>query len=130
METLIIKTTHHQEVIDLTDQVQKLISSDGKRDGFSLLFVKHTTCALTTADLDPGTDLDLLEAFQKMIPKIAFRHPHDPSHTKDHLLASLIGPSVIVPIKEGKLTLGTWQRIVLVEFNGPREREILVFSSD
>jgi secondary thiamine-phosphate synthase enzyme len=68
----------------------------------------------------------MLDAFQAMIPKLAYRHPHNPQHVPDHILSSLIGTSLIVPIKERRLVLGTWQRVVLIEFNGPRERKIII----
>jgi secondary thiamine-phosphate synthase enzyme len=88
--------------------------------------VQHTTCALTTADLDPGTDQDFLDFLSAITPDIQWRHPHDPSHTPSHLLSSLIGPSVTIPVEKGQLNLGTWQRIILVELDGPREREISI----
>src|SRR5581483_7304585 len=92
------------------------------------VFAAHTTCALTTADLDPGTDEDLLDALHKIIPKLKYRHPHDPSHehVHSHLASSIIGPGVTIPVKEGRLALGTWQRIVLIELDGPRERTVIV----
>ncbi len=93
-------------------------------NGACLVFAAHTTCAITTADLDPGTDLDLLEALRGILPKMRYRHPHDPSHTPDHILASIIGPSVMIPYVNGQLILGIWQRIILVEFDGPRQRNV------
>lgn len=125
MERLTVSSEESKQVIDITDRLAKHIPKG--HSGILHALVKHTTVGLTTADLDPGgTDLDYLEAFEKMIPKLEFRHPHDPSHMPDHILASLIGPSVGVPVAEGKLDLGTWQRVVLFEFSGPREREIVV----
>ncbi len=94
--------------------------------GICNLLVLHTTAALTTADLDPGTDLDMLDAFEAMIPKLRYRHPHDPGHVPDHILSALIGTSIALPFENRKLLLGTWQRIVLIELDGPREREIVV----
>jgi secondary thiamine-phosphate synthase enzyme len=90
------------------------------------LFILHTTAALTTADLDPGTDLDMLDAFEAMIPKLRYRHPHNPEHVPDHILSALIGTSVALPFERGKLILGTWQRVVLIELDGPRERQLVV----
>jgi secondary thiamine-phosphate synthase enzyme len=81
---------------------------------------------LTTADLDPGTDLDILDAFEAMIPKLRYRHPHNPQHVPDHILSALIGTSIALPFENRKLLLGTWQRIVLIELDGPREREVVV----
>lgn len=112
--------------MDITEQVNGEITKQKITEGLCYLFVLHTTCAITTADLDPGTDLDMLDAFEKMIPKLAYRHPHDPSHVPDHILSSLIGTQLTLPIQNGELLLGTWQRVVLLEFSGPRERKVAV----
>jgi secondary thiamine-phosphate synthase enzyme len=90
------------------------------------LVVLHTTAALTTADLDPGTDADMLDAFERIVPKLNYRHPHDPDHVPDHILSALIGTSVGLLVENGSLILGTWQRVILVELDGPRQREIAV----
>lgn len=121
-----IGTQHKKQVLDITDKVNEEIKKLEIKDGVVNLFVTHTTCALTTADLDPGTEEDYLDAFEKIIPKLQFNHPHDPSHMPDHILSSLIGTSLTIPVENGKLLLGTWQRVVLIEFNGPREREIIL----
>jgi secondary thiamine-phosphate synthase enzyme len=81
---------------------------------------------LTIADLDPGTDLDLLDAFDALVPKLDYRHPHDPAHVPDHILSALIGTSLTVPVKNVQILLGEWQRIVLIEFDGPRRRELVI----
>jgi secondary thiamine-phosphate synthase enzyme len=132
MQRLTIKTHKRREVIDITDEVERLFqpSPAGKsrsdRSGICNLLVLHTTAALTTADLDPGTDLDMLDAFEVLIPKLRYRHPHNPAHVPDHILSALIGTSAALPFEKGKLLLGTWQRIVLIELDGPREREVVV----
>ena len=126
METLVIRTKRAREIADITDDVNKLLAKVGFKNGICHLFLLHTTAALATADLDPGTDLDMLDAFEAMSPKLKYRHPHDPSHVTEHILSSLVGASVMVPVKSGRLVLGSWQRVVLVEFSGPREREIVV----
>lgn len=123
---LTISTTKRKQVIDISDEIEEVCEKKGWRDGAVLVFVAHTTCAITTADLDPGTDEDLLDALEKMFPKGNYRHPHDPGHVGEHIMSSLIGPSVTVPIEDGKLALGTWQRVVLVELSGPRERTIIL----
>lgn len=119
-----IETKDKEEVLDITEEVEKVIKSQSKKSGLCNVIVAHTTCGITTADLDPGTDLDTLEFLRKIIPEMEFRHPHDPSHTPDHILASIIGASINIPFQNKKLILGTWQRIVLIELNGPRERDI------
>ena len=97
-----------------------------ERTGVCQLAVLHTTAVLTTADLDPGTDLDMLDAFEAMMPKLRYRHPHNPEHAPDHIFSALIGTSVALPVEQGRLVLGTWQRIVLIELDGPRTREIVL----
>ena len=119
-------TTSKKQILDITDTVNEQIAASKKEEGLCHLFILHTTAALTTADLDPGTDLDMLDAFEKMIPKLNYRHPHDPSHVGDHIMSTMIGPSILLPFENGALTLGTWQRLVLVELDGPRDREVVV----
>ena len=124
MKTTTIRTRKKDEVVDITETVEQALRDMNAWDGICVVFAAHTTCALTTADLDPGTDQDLLDALRQLLPKISYRHPHDPSHTPDHILSSIIGPSIMVPYAKGQLQLGTWQRIILVELDGPRQRTV------
>ena len=125
MKRLTIPTSEKKQVLDITDVVNAKLSSQKKTEGLCHLFILHTTACLTTADLDPGTDLDMLDAFEAIIPKLKYRHPHDPSHVGDHINATIIGPEVLLPFEKKNLILGTWQRVVLIELNGPREREVI-----
>ena len=122
MKTVTIQTNKKDQVVDITETVENYLQEAQAESGVCVVFVAHTTCALTTADLDPGTDLDLLAALRHLLPKMSYRHPHDPGHTPDHLLSSIIGPSVAIPFQDRQLQLGTWQRVVLIELDGPRER--------
>ena len=124
MQQVQISTSKKREVADITDDVAAAVPKSGS--GVVTVFVQHTTAAITTADLDPGTDLDLLNFLDALVPNIQWRHPHNPDHAPDHLLASLIGPGVTVPYQDGDLLLGTWQRIVLIEFDGPRTRNMRI----
>jgi secondary thiamine-phosphate synthase enzyme len=126
MWTISIGTSKKKEVIDLTQRLDRFIAERGFQSGLCNVFITHTTAALTTADLDPGTDLDMLDAFTTMVPKLKYRHPHDPAHVPDHILATLIGPAVTLPVDAGRLILGTWQRVVLFEFDGPRPRQVII----
>ena len=118
--TIEVRSDHKRQVVDITDRISTGLSGDG----LVSVFVKHTTAAVTLADLDPGTDLDILDTLKAMTPALNWRHPHDPGHFPDHFWSSLIGVSVHVPFKDGALQLGTWQRLVLIELDGPRQREI------
>src|SRR5438309_3839076 len=121
MQKLKIKTHKKKDVLDITETVEKALGKRNSGDsGICNLFLLHTTAALTTADLDPGTDLDMLDALDAMLPKLKYRHPHDPSHAPDHIVSSLIGPSIFLPVNDCYLVLGTWQRVVLVDLSGPR----------
>src|SRR5437868_14422012 len=127
MKKLKIKTHKKKEVLDITETVEKALGKRNSGDsGICNLFILDTTAALTTADLDPGTDVDMVDAFEAMVPKLRYRHPHNPAHVPDHILSALIGTSVSIPVHRGQLVLGTWQRVVLVELDGPREREAVL----
>ncbi len=123
---LTIKTKKKQEIIDLTEEINKFLKNQEKNEGLIFLFALHTTCALTTADLDPGAEEDFLSAFEKITPKANYIHPHNPEHFPDHFLSSLVGTSLFLLFENKKLVLGTWQRVILIEFDGPRERKIVV----
>lgn len=127
MQRFIVKTKDKRQISDLTEAIAETIDEfHAGKTGVCHLSVLHTTAALTTADLDPGTDLDMLDAFEHIVPKLHYRHPHNPAHVPDHILSALIGTSITIPVESGRLVLGTWQRIVLIEFDGPRSREIVV----
>ena len=126
MHRITIPTRKNKQVIDITGTLNRYLSEQEFSDGLCHVFILHTTAALTTADLDPGTDLDMLDAFTTMVPDLNYRHPHNPAHTPDHILATMLGPDVTVPVETGRLVLGNWQRVVLFEFDGPRKRQIIV----
>jgi len=101
MTVMEVSTKSKREIVDLTELCRKELPNPQKADGVCHLFLLHTTAALTTADLDPGTDLDLLDAFDALVPKLKYRHPHDPTHVPDHILSAPVGTSVSVPVKGG-----------------------------
>ena len=125
-EVLRVATGSLKEVVDLTERVQALIGRAKLREGLCSIFVTHTTAALTTGEIGEGTEQDLLDVVQQIIPSIRFRHAHDPSHAWSHMAASMLGPSLSIPVVDGRLTLGTWQSVLLVELDGPRERTVYV----
>jgi secondary thiamine-phosphate synthase enzyme len=119
-----VQSQKPQQVIDITGEVNSVLAQSEAGSGICLLFLLHTTAALTLMDLDPGTDLDLLDALNAMMPELQYRHPHNPTHVPAHILSAIIGPSLLMPVRDGRLDLGTWQRAVLLEFDGPRTREV------
>jgi secondary thiamine-phosphate synthase enzyme len=121
-----IKTRALKQIIDLTDQVQAVVREANLAEGLCSVFVTHTTAAVTTGEIGEGTEQDFLEIVEQIIPRIRFRHAHDPSHAWSHMASSILGPSLTIPVSAGELMLGTWQSIMLVELDGPRERNVFV----
>ena len=126
MEHLKIKTSRLKQVVDLTDRLNGILSENVMAEGLCCVFVTHTTACLTTGEVGEGTEKDLLDVVEQMIPKIDFRHGHDPSHAWSHMASSILGPSLTIPVLDGALVLGTWQSVLLVELDGPRERDVHV----
>ena len=125
-ETLTISTRSRKEVIDLTTSVNAVIKKAKMQEGLCSLFLTHTTAGLTTGEVGEGTEDDLLEVVEKMIPRINFQHAHNPSHAWSHMASSVLGPSLAIPVSGGRLILGTWQSVLLVELDGPKHREVRV----
>lgn len=124
MKTLSIKTHVREEMIDITDQVAQLLPEG---DGICVLFVQHTTCGLTVNEnADPDVQSDMLGFLRRLIPQHEPNFKHFEHNSDAHIKASLMGSSVTVPFEKGKLLLGRWQGIYLCEFDGPRERIVLV----
>ncbi len=126
MEKILIPTKKNKEIVDLTDRIDQVLKKKGWKSGVCSLFATHATCCLTTGEIGEGTAEDFLEIAWEVIPKISFRHAHNPSHAPAHMASSLIGHSLTIPVKDSLLVLGTWQRIMLVELDGPRERRVIV----
>jgi thiamine phosphate synthase YjbQ (UPF0047 family) len=97
MISLTVNTVRKRQGIDIID-AQLTIDQ-----GLVQVFIKHTTAGLSTADLDPGTDLDLLDALDALLPDLKWRHPHNPQHAPDHFLSTIIGPAITLPLQSGKL---------------------------
>ena len=124
------KTAGFCDVIDITAKVRHHLEQEKIQNGLAALFVSGSTAALTTIEHEPGLIQDLKEFVEKLIPSDR-RHHHDDRWGDDngfsHLRASLFGPSLTIPIEHGRLCLGTWQQIVLLDFdNRARTREITV----
>ncbi|MEX2491745.1 MAG: secondary thiamine-phosphate synthase enzyme YjbQ [Nitrospirales bacterium] len=126
MESIHVKTQRLKDIVDLTPKLNRLIQGKDFQSGVCHVFLLHTTAALTTGEIGEGTEQDLLEVAEKIIPNIKFRHAHDPSHAWSHMAASVLGASLTLPVINGELRLGTWQSVLLVELDGPRERQLVV----
>lgn len=123
-KTLTVKTGSKTELIDITTDVEKAIQSEEVDDGVCLLFVPHTTAAVTINErADPSVKSDILMILNKIVPwKEAYHHLE--GNSPAHIKASIIGPSEIIAVEGGRLKLGTWQGVFFCEFDGPRTRKI------
>ena len=124
--TITVKTKAKTELIDITSEVQRLVRSQGVADGLCMLYVPHTTAAVTINEsADPSVRSDVLMVLNKIVPwEAGYRHleGNSPAHVK----ASLVGASEMIAIENGHLVLGTWQGIFFCEFDGPRTRKLHV----
>jgi secondary thiamine-phosphate synthase enzyme len=125
-----LQTGGNGDMIDITRDVQEVINEHGFREGNALIFVSGSTAALTTIEYEPGLQKDYPQFFEKIIPSnVSYNHDQTwgDGNGHSHLRASLQGPSLQVPFADGKLLLGTWQQIILLDFdNRSRNRNIIV----
>jgi len=125
------RSTHgFTDVQDITEDLSRCLSESGVQNGLLTVFVPGSTAGVTTIEFEPGVVEDLRQAFERLIPQ-SIRYGHDArwgdGNGFAHVRASLLGPSVTIPFRERSLLLGTWQQVVLVDFdNRPREREAVV----
>ena len=129
-ERIPVSTRGDSHVIDLTDQVAALLAKHRLGDGQALVFVPGSTAGLTTIEYEPGLVKDIPELFERLAPEGGRYHHEDTWHDGNghsHCRAALLGPSLTIPFEKGKLLLGTWQQIVLLEFDTrARSREVVV----
>lgn len=124
------KTKGAGDLIDITDKISTVLSRSRLKDGGMTVFVVGSTAAITTFEYEPGMIKDMRELCEKLIPS-GTHYNHDDTwgdaNGFSHLRAALFGPSIVIPFSKGRLVLGTWQQVVLAEFdNRPREREVVV----
>jgi secondary thiamine-phosphate synthase enzyme len=125
MKTLKIQSRQREEMIEITSEVEKHLPENG--EGACLLFVQHTTAGLTiNENADPDVKHDMLLFLKNTIPQFYENFRHNEQNSDAHIKSSLVGTSLTVPFENGKLLLGRWQGIFLCEFDGARERKILI----
>jgi len=126
-ETLRVRTRRKCEVVDVTPGVAALVAGSGLAEGVCTVFVRHATAAIViNENADAGFRADILAVLDKLFPEGIWEHDRVDDNGAAHLKAAFLGPSESVPVRAGRLLLGTWQGLALVECDGPREREIVV----
>jgi len=130
IKKIVVKTKGHTDFINITPDVEKIVSTSQVKEGIVLLFAKGSTCALTTMEWEEGIKKDIRSVLNKIIPD-----DFDWEHHKKwgdhngsaHIRSALVGTSLTIPVENGILTLGNWQQIVLIDFDErEREREIII----
>ncbi len=121
-----VKSNARTELIDITQAVQRLVAESGVRSGICHLFVPHTTSGITiNENTDPNVGRDILKELNKVIP-FDDGYGHSEGNSAAHIKSTLVGVAQALIVEEGRLALGTWQAIFFCEFDGPRERRVLV----
>jgi len=129
-EHLSVSTKGNSDIIDITGQVALLLAKHKFKSGNVTVFVSGSTAAITTTEYEPGLIKDIPQAMEKLAPEGVRYHHDDTWHDGNghsHVRSAVMGPSLTVPFSKGELLLGTWQQIVLIDFdNRPRQREVIV----
>jgi secondary thiamine-phosphate synthase enzyme len=129
-DSIEVATHGDSHMVDLTRRVQEVVGRHGFREGQALVFVPGSTAGVTTIEFEPGLEKDFPAALERLVPR-GIRYEHEEAWHDDnghsHVRASLLGPSLTVPFRDGRLLLGTWQQIVLIDFDTrPRRRDLVV----
>jgi len=128
---LTIETGHHPGLFDLTDACARFLAEIGATDGLLTAFVPHATAGIVVVELGAGSDADMLAALERLLPRDdRWRHSHgSPGHGAEHVLPLLAPPSLTLPVVDGRMTLGTWQSVALLDPNrdNPRRTVRLAF---
>ena len=122
-----VRTQNKNDVVDLTRQIDELVRQADLEQGLCHVYVPHATAAIIVNENDdPQIGQDLLKALDGLIPEGVWLHDKVDENGASHLKATILGPSETIPIQRGRLALGTWQAIMLVDFDGPRDRTAIV----
>src|SRR5437899_12708650 len=127
MYVLKVRSRQREELVEFTDEVQSKLTDSGAPEVVVVLYVQHTTAGLTVNEnADPDVPRDMLHALRTLIPQHGMGFRHGEENSDAHIKASLVGSSVTVPFKDRELLLGRWQGIFLCEFDGGRERKVIM----
>jgi secondary thiamine-phosphate synthase enzyme len=124
---LCIRTTTKREMVDLTARVADVVARAGVGEGLCCVYTPHATAAIVVNENDdPNVCVDVLDALDRLVPAGIWRHDRVDGNAASHIQATILGPGETIPVREGRLCLGRWQAVMLVELDGPRDRRVLV----
>ena len=122
-----VRSRQREEMVEITDEVWRRLRESGAREGVCTLYVQHTTAGLTVNEnADPDVCRDMLHALRTLLPQHGMGFRHGEENSDAHIKASLTGASLVVPFHDGELLLGRWQGVFLCEFDGARERQVVM----
>jgi secondary thiamine-phosphate synthase enzyme len=122
-----IRSHRKYEMLDITGSVADIVRQSQAAEGICSVYVTHATAAIIiNENYDPNVCEDVLDALGKLIPEGVWRHDRVDNNAAAHIKSAILGPGETIPVREGKLVLGTWQAIMLVELDGPRDRRVVV----
>ncbi|MCS6957421.1 MAG: secondary thiamine-phosphate synthase enzyme YjbQ [Aquificaceae bacterium] len=126
MAVIRVKTTKHTSFVNITSQVREIVRASGVKSGLCLIYVPHTTaCVFINEGADPDVIRDIAYSVEKLIPW-RDNYAHSEGNSAAHIRSAIIGNSRVIPVEDGDLMLGTWEAVFLAEFDGPRERKVIV----
>lgn len=126
MHEITVRTTEHCQFVNIDDDVQRAVAASGVQDGACVVFVPHTTAGITiNENADPDVAHDMKRILERAVPWEG-GYAHAEGNSAAHVKASMMGNSVLVVVRSGKLQFGTWQSIYFCEFDGPRTRKVWV----
>ncbi|MFO8015525.1 MAG: secondary thiamine-phosphate synthase enzyme YjbQ [Candidatus Woesearchaeota archaeon] len=122
-----VSTGSKTELVDITEEVSSIVGQSGLEHGICHLFVPHATAGLTiNENADPNVKDDILKMLSEAVPQGRWKHDKVDNNGAAHIKSSIIGPDLTMPVKDSELVLGTWQNILLCDFDGPRKRRIII----
>lgn len=122
-----LRSSKKYQVFDITEPVAKFVRESGVAEGLCNVYVAHATAAIVINENDdPNLCDDLLDALDKLVPEGVWRHDRVDGNGAAHLKSAILGPGETIPVRDGKLLLGRWQAIMLVDLDGPRDRRVFV----
>jgi secondary thiamine-phosphate synthase enzyme len=130
MEIIKVRSREREQLVEFTDEVRRRLKATGAREGICVLYVQHTTAGLTiNENADPDVPRDMLHALRTLIPQHGMGFRHGEQNSDAHIKTTLVGTSLTIPFHDGELLLGRWQGIFLCEFDGGRERQVVMMLS-
>ena len=122
-----LRSQRKNEMLDITEHVAEIVRQSKMAEGICAVYVTHATAAIVINENDdPNVCVDVLDALDKLIPEGVWRHDRVDNNAAAHIKSAILGPGETIPVRAGKLVLGTWQAIMLVELDGPRDRRVVV----